>query len=47
MNTLSERVKETIREIPNFPIEGVNFRDFTSLLLDASLSKEITDRFIT
>ena len=46
MNTLSERVKEIIREVPNFPIEGVSFKDITSLLLDASLSKEISDRFI-
>lgn len=46
MSTLASRVKEAIREIPNFPIEGVNFKDITSLLLDASLSKEISDKFI-
>jgi len=46
MDNLSKRVKETIREVPNFPIEGVNFKDITSLLLDASLSKEISERFI-
>ena len=43
---MSVRVKDSIREVPNFPIEGVNFKDITSLLLDASLSKEISARFI-
>jgi adenine phosphoribosyltransferase len=46
MSTLSSRVKTAIREVPNFPIQGVSFKDITSLLLDASLSKEVSDRFI-
>lgn len=46
MSDLSSRVKETIREVQDFPIEGVNFKDITSLLLDASLSKEILAKFI-
>jgi len=46
MSDLSARVREVIREVPDFPIEGVNFKDITSLLLDASLSKEILAKFI-
>lgn len=46
MSDLTSRVKEAIREVPDFPIEGVNFKDITSVLLDASLSKEILARFI-
>lgn len=46
MSDLSSRVRGTIREVPDFPIKGVNFKDITSLLLDASLSSEILARFI-
>lgn len=46
MSDLSERVRAVIREVQDFPIEGVNFKDITSLLLDASLSKEILAKFI-
>lgn len=46
MSDLSSRVREVIREVPDFPIKGVNFKDITSLLLDATLSKEILAKFI-
>ncbi len=43
MNNLEERIKQTIRDIPNFPKEGIIFKDITPLLLDVEISKEITN----
>lgn len=45
METISNRVKEAIRDIPNFPIEGVVFKDITPLMLDAQLSRDISVAF--
>ena len=45
METISNRVKEAIRDIPNFPIEGVVFKDITPLVLDAQLSRDISVAF--
>jgi len=44
--SLEEKVKESIRDIKDFPKEGIIFKDITSLLLDPSLSTEISNAFI-
>ncbi len=36
---LEKRVKETVRIIPDFPKEGISFKDITPLLLDPFLVK--------
>ena len=41
-----ERVKKGIREVPDFPKEGIVFKDITSLFLDPQLCKEISAVFI-
>ncbi len=46
MTTLADRVKMAIRDVPDFPKEGIVFKDITSVFLDPSLSKEIGVRFI-
>ena len=46
MTSLSERVKMAIRDVPDFPKEGIVFKDITSVFLDPSLSKEIGEHFI-
>ena len=46
-NELSNRVKEAIRDIPDFPKAGVTFKDITPLLLDAALSRDISTAFAT
>jgi adenine phosphoribosyltransferase len=42
---LQTRIKSTIKDIPNFPKEGIIFKDITPLLLDSELSKDITQAF--
>ena len=45
MQTLTERLKTTIRDIPDFPKEGILFKDIAPVLQDASLMKAITNNF--
>lgn len=42
---LEEKLKEVIRDIPNFPQPGIIFKDITPILKDASLCTEIVDAF--
>ncbi len=42
---ITQRVKEAIRDIPDFPIDGVVFKDITPLMLDAQLSRDISASF--
>jgi len=43
---ISERLDKAIREVPNFPKDGINFKDITPLLMDAQLTNGIIDTFI-
>ena len=43
---ISQKIDLVIREVPNFPKLGINFKDITTLLLDSKLSSEIIDTFI-
>ena len=43
---ISKEIDKIVREIPNFPKPGINFKDITSLLLDHNLSSGIVDTFI-
>ena len=42
---ISQKIHKAIREVPNFPKAGINFKDITTLLLDPQLSSEIIDAF--
>lgn len=41
MQTLQERVRELIIDTPNFPIEGIIFKDILPLFRNANLIKEL------
>ena len=43
---LQTNIKSTIKDVPNFPKEGIIFKDITPLLLDSQLSKDITRAFV-
>ena len=43
---IQEKLDKVIRTIPDFPKEGVSFKDITPLLLDSSLTNNIIDEFI-
>ena len=44
---ISQEIDLVVREVPDFPKAGVNFKDITTLLLDADLSFKIIDSFIS
>ncbi|MBT3357824.1 MAG: adenine phosphoribosyltransferase [Euryarchaeota archaeon] len=46
LDEFTERLRNTVRTIPDFPIEGIQFRDITPVLSDGKLLSEITDRFV-
>lgn len=41
--TTEEKVKDAIRDIPNFPKEGIVFKDITPILQNPQLCKEIVE----
>jgi adenine phosphoribosyltransferase len=41
--TLEEKLKSVIRDVPNFPKEGIIFKDITPILMDAELCNQITE----
>ena len=43
---ISDKLDKAIREVPDFPKAGINFKDITTLLLDPALSAEIVEVFV-
>ena len=43
---ISDRLDKAIRTVPNFPKDGINFKDITPLLMDAQLTNGIIDTFV-
>lgn len=46
MSTLSDKLKAKIRDVENFPKEGITFKDITPILSDSHLCKEITETLV-
>jgi adenine phosphoribosyltransferase len=44
---LQQRIKDAIKDVPDFPKPGIMFKDITPLLKDVQLSADITDAFAT
>ena len=44
---IKEKLDDVIRTIPDFPKEGIIFKDITPLLLDYNLTNDIIDAFIS
>ncbi len=40
---LIEKLKGTIRDVPDFPKEGIIFKDISTIMLDPSLSAQVLD----
>lgn len=41
---IQENIKAVIRDVPDFPKEGIIFKDITPIMLDAALSNSILDQ---
>lgn len=41
--SIETKLKDAIRDIPNFPKEGIVFKDITPIMMDAKLSLEVVD----
>lgn len=42
---IEDKIKNVVRDVPNFPKEGIMFKDITPILKDVDLCKEITETF--
>lgn len=45
--TLADDVSSALRDIPDFPVPGVTFKDFTPLLADAELSARVIEDVVS
>src|SRR5690554_4880314 len=41
--TIEEKIKATVRDVVDFPKQGIVFKDITPIMMDAKLSNEIVE----
>ena len=41
------QLRDTVRTVPDFPIEGIMFRDITPVLADGALLSDVVDRMVS
>ena len=46
MALIENKIKSVIRDVPDFPKQGIMFKDITPILKDSKLCSEIADEFI-
>lgn len=46
LTTLEQRIRQSIRSIPDFPKPGILFKDITPIFLDPELCKDIINDFV-
>ncbi len=44
---IEQAIKNVIRDVPDFPKEGIIFKDITPIMMDPKLSQEIIDHLVT
>lgn len=44
METLEDKIKKTVRNVKDFPRDGINFKDISTLLMNPELSRSILDK---
>ncbi len=44
---ISSRLKDAIRDVPDFPKPGIIFKDITPILLDPQLTRDIVDEMVS
>jgi adenine phosphoribosyltransferase len=44
--TIEERLKTVIRDVPDFPKEGIVFKDISTIMLDPKLSADLLDYLV-
>ncbi|NVK65197.1 MAG: adenine phosphoribosyltransferase [Flavobacteriales bacterium] len=44
--TVEEKLRSAIRDVPNFPKEGIVFKDITPIMQNAQLSNEVLDEMV-
>jgi adenine phosphoribosyltransferase len=47
MNDLQTRIKAAIRDVPDFPKDGILFKDISTLLLQPDLANDILDALVS
>ena len=47
MSDLEARIKASIRDVPDFPKDGILFKDISTLLLQPALANEILDALVS
>ena len=47
METISDLLRRTIRDVPDFPKKGIVFKDITPVLGDASSYRRVVDELVT
>jgi adenine phosphoribosyltransferase len=45
--SIENKLRTAIRDVPNFPKEGIVFKDITPIMMDAKLSTEVVDHLYT
>jgi adenine phosphoribosyltransferase len=43
---IEQQLKAVIRDVPNFPKEGIVFKDITPIMMDSKLSNEVLDHLV-
>lgn len=46
MKELEERIKETVRDVQDFPKEGILFKDISTILMEPELSNDVLEAFV-